>query len=198
MSRINEIIPQQGFEIVRDVIGAIVKLELEAQKVLASLPEDINVYVGRTTPFDKAENMMINVLTDSANYSAFTEKNAQGRTIYFIDVYVRNKASDDKTGGENSTVLLESYVGKIRYILQDHRYNTLGLDPPRILGTYIESIEFFESKNQQDSSFIKMGRITFSTRINESQGLWTGTLFAESYTSVKIEETEHGYQYVTD
>lgn len=192
---ITHIIPVQNFELVRDLIGAIIKVELENQKVLKTLSEDINVYQERTTPFSNAEELAINVLLSSANYSGMTQKDSQGRTMFFIDIYTNGKASPELTGGLDSSKRLHKYIGLIRYILQYSEYKTLSLPPGIIAGGSVDDFAILDPTLQQDSSFTRMGRISVSYRIQEQQQLVQGVAFEEIITQVKLAETDLGYQY---
>jgi hypothetical protein len=195
MSLIPGIIPPQGFEVVRDAIGAILKTELEAQKVRQTLTENIAVFNARSTPFQHSEKLMINVLCDSADYGSINEKSASGMTNFFIDIYVSAKEKESVDGGYAATVLKDKYLGMIRFILQDHHYMILGLPVGSILGTYVTGWENFEPNNTQDTSFVKMARLTFSVRICEDQTLWAGIEINTIFTKVKLDLTDLGYQY---
>jgi hypothetical protein len=188
-------IPTQGFEIVRDLIGTILYSNLLVQKNLKFLPDDINVFIGRTSPFQSSEKLMINVVSDSSAYNSFTEYNVQGSTNYFIDVFCTAAETENFTGDKISTNKRDLYIGMIRYILQSTIYKTLQLPPGLILGTYVEGFENFDSSNNQDASFVKMGRLTFSVRLNESQNLWEGVDISSIFTDVKLELTNLGYQF---
>lgn len=195
MSLINEIIPEQGFEKVRDAIGAILRIELEAQKTLQSLTDDINVYVGRNNPFQQSEQLMINILTDSANYSSIHEKGTHGNTNFFIDIYTSAKEKGNVDGGEMSTRKRDKYLGMIRFILQNHKYMRLGLPAGLIMGTYVEGFENFEPSSNQDATFVKMSRLSYSVRIVEQQDMWNGIEINSIFTTVKLDETQRGYKY---
>lgn len=195
MSKIDGIIPEQGFETVRDLIGAILKIELESQKTKQNLTDEIHIYTSRSTPFHQSEQLMINVLLDSGDYSNITEKGSHERTVFFIDVYTSSKETEDSDGGYNSTRKCDKYLGMIRYILSDHHYKTLGLPPGLIMGTYVDSFENFEPSNTQDAAYIKMSRLSFSVRINEDQSLWEGIKINSIFTQVKLDLTNKGYKY---
>lgn len=195
MALISTEIPVQGFEVARDAIGAILKTELENQKALKNFSEPLNVYVGRSTPFQQAEILMINVLLDSGSFSQIHERGNHGGINYFIDIYSSAKESQEKIGGFNSSIRRDTFLGMCRFILQDHHYKTLGLPVGSIMGTYVESFENFEPVNAQDSAFVKMSRLAFNVRINEAQTVWSGIDLTSSFTDVKLEETEKGYKY---
>lgn len=193
--RITSAIPEQGFEKVRDAIGAILATELANQKILQGFAEEINLYVGRMTPFAQAEVLMINVLIDSANYSNHNERNTNGSTNFFIDIYSTGKESDGEDGGFASSKRRDKFVGMVRYILQDHHYKILDLPVGLIAGTEVSGFENFESKNNQDAANVTMTRLSFAVRIIENQSLWAGTNISAIFTNVKLDLTTKGYKY---
>lgn len=198
MSLITVDIPKQGFEIVKETIGAILTTELTAQKKKKQFTHPINVYVGRSTPFHQSEKVMVNVLVDSASYSNSHQAGTHGNTIFFIDTYVSMKQTENENGGTVSSQIRDLFLGMNRFILQDHHYKTLGLPVNGcIMGTEVTGFENFETNNSQDSSFVKMSRLTFSVRINETQSLWDGIDINSIFTTVKLDLTDKGYFYET-
>ena len=195
MALLTQIIPEQGFEKVRDTIGAVLTTELANQKVLVpSLPVPI-VYVGRSAPFQQDETLMINVLLDSSNYGSMNETDVMGNTSYNIDIFATGKQTTTETGGYESSKIRDKFLGMCRVILQSTIYKTLGLPLGLIGGTYCENFEIFDSPNANDSAFTSMARLNFSVRILENQEVWQGITVANSFTSVKLGLTEKGYQY---
>lgn len=197
MSLISEIIPEQGFEKTRDVIGAILTTELSNQKVLQGFSDEIKVFTNRTNPFQQSEKLMINVLTDSANYSNNHEKGAHGNTNFFIDIYTSEKETSNEDGGYLSAKKRDKFLGMVKFILQDHHYKTLNLPVGLIMGTYVEGFDNYEPNNQQDAAFVAMSRLSFSVRIVENQTLWEGVQISSIFTKVKLDLTDKGYQYQT-
>lgn len=200
MSLINNIIPEQNFEKVRDIIGVILKDELENQKALqpSRFTEDINIFTARTTPFQQSEILMINVSCDNGNYTSITQSNNQGGVNYNIDIFSSAKESGSNNGGLNSAMIRDKYNGAIRYILSSTKYNTLLLPLGAIMGTAINSFENFEVPNSLDTSFNQMCRITFNVRMTENQALWDGVSVNGLNTTVKIDLTDKGYQLIKD
>lgn len=195
---ITNIIPKSNFELVREKIGVILLEELTNQKVLQEddFPEDVNVYSERITPIDNAEQIIVNVLLDSANYGNFTEKDSQGRTIFYIDLYTTGQASDDKSGSLDSSERLQRFLRMCRYILASTLYNTLGFDPGFIGGTYVENFQILDPAQKEDSAFTRFARIQFAVRIQENQDMWEGVLITGADTQVKLQLTDKGYKYI--
>jgi hypothetical protein len=198
MSLIAEIIPAQGFEIVRDAIGVILTTELTRQKQLQGFTEDINVFSERITPMDDAEELYINVLLDGATYGSFTEKDTQGRTTYFIDVHTTGKAIRAKAGTSTSVARLHKFVGMCRYILSHTAYKTLNLPLGLIGGTYIESFGVSDPSRKDDSQYSRFARLAFAVRIQENQALWQGINIVGNDAQVKLDLTDKGFQYILD
>ena len=194
---ITEIIPKQNFELVGEQIGAILTLELANQKVIQPLrlPEAHTVFFERIVSVGHTEEVVIITSFDSFNTLHKTQSDTQAGTNYFIDVYASGAAKGDDSGDKIVAIKLLKYVGLCRYILQTHKYKTLGFAPGFIGGVGVQNIQMFEQQNTPDANFSRMCRINFQVRINESQQLYEGVLLDDNITSVKLEETELGYQY---
>ena len=193
---INTIIPKQAFEIVRDLIGGILVLELQNQISLQSeLSGELNLYVGRMTPFQQSEKLMINVLVDSASYNSIQQVGVHGTTTFFIDVYASSKQTSELNGGQASTIIRDKWIGMIRTILEDTHYKTLVLAPGTIMGVAVKGFENYTSKDAQDSAFVKVSRLTLDIKMTEQQTLWSGVLIENNLTGIKLGLTERGYKY---
>lgn len=193
-----KILPQ-GFEQVGDRIGEIIFLELTNQKENHdNFDEDILVFKERITPASTEEEIYFNVLFATSDNTLQSQKDNNCRTLYHIDVYTTGKAEDGKTGSDISSKRLLKGVGLIRGILAFTGYNTLGFEDGLIGNTMIENISTQDPSFMQDSNFSRFARITFAVKILENQEMWQGTALAESQTTVKLEETERGYKFITD
>jgi hypothetical protein len=195
---ITNIIPPDNFELVRDAIGAILLLELTNQKTLQNFAEEIVVYQERIKQIQADESLYINVLFDSATYSQYTPKDQQGLTVFFIDIYTTGKADpvNDTSGDMDSGTRLHRFMRMCRYILASNLYVTLGFAQGIIAGKYVTSFATAEPTHTDESNYSRMGRITFSVRIQESQALAIPATLGGADTMVKLQLTEHGYQYV--
>ena len=197
MSLISVNIPKQGFEVVRDAIAAIIKTELDNQKTLKTLSDNIKVFSGRSAGFNQSEQLMINVLVDAGTTERTFESGAHMAVVYFIDIYTSAKENSENIGGKVSSDKRDLYSGMIRYILNDNHYQTLGLPRGLIMSTAVTGFDNFESQNAQDAAFVKMARIAFSVRVNESYSLWQGIEINTIFTKVNLELTDLGYIYET-
>lgn len=193
---IEESILKQGFEQVLERIGSIILVELLSQKEKQDLPEEINIFKERITPIDQSEDMYINLLYSGSGLTQRGQKDGTYKTIYFLDVYTTGNNQDGKTGSEDSSDRLLKYLGLIRYILSYSDYKTLLFEEGLIGGTGVENISTLEPSLDQDSSFSRMGRITFYANILEGQTLWQGVALAQSLTGIKLGTSEKGYKFI--
>ena len=192
---ITEIIPQQNFEKIDELIGAILTVELANQKTLQNLPENHKVFLERVTSVDKSEEVVINVLFNSGTPASETEVDSQNSYNYFIDIWATGKTTDSQLGDENSALKLLKYVGLCRYILNSSKLRTLTLELGLIGGKSVQGVNMFEQQNNQDGNYSRMCRISFSVRALENEQAWEGVILGEHITEIKLEETELGYQY---
>jgi hypothetical protein len=195
MALINGIIPKQGFEYVRDAIGAILLIELTNQKTLQGntlFPEIIegNILAESLVPEDSAFPLRINVLLDSATYGEMTQKDAMGRTLYFIDIFTSGTSSGD------SAFRRDKFLGMIGYIFRSAQYRMLGLPAGLIGGTYIESFATLDPYKKEDTNFTSFARIQLAVRIYENAQAWDGVALVGNNTTVNLEMTDKGYIFV--
>lgn len=193
---ITEIIAKQGFEIVGEQIGAILALEVANQVTLQALTNQVGVFHERITPYDKSEEVMINVQLDSGNYDNHTESNVQEGTLYNVDVFASAPSSTGKAGGLESSKLLLKFLGICRYILQSTKYRTLALPAGTIGGTYVDNFQIYDQLGPNEAKSSRMARLVFRVRIYESQQLWGSTALSGGDTSVKLDLTDQGYKYI--
>lgn len=191
---IENIIPAQNFEIVQNKIGVILLLELLNQKKLQCIENDISVFLSRQNPYDKSEDVVVNVSLAQIGYSGKTQIDSQGLTTFNIDIYVNSDEKQCKTGSENTRIALNQITGLVRYILSSTKYKTLGFAPGFIGGTSVDSIQFLDNFGSQEANFVSMSRVVFTARLNENQLAWEGLPLLGNDTTVKIDSTNKGYQ----
>ena len=192
---IQEAIPAQNFEIVRDFIGAILKVELENQKSIQGFDEPVSIWQERISQIGNEERIFINVFLASANYSGMTQKDTQGRTLYVIDIYSNGIASDTKTADLDSAIRLHKWLGMIRYILEYSEYKTLGLPLGIIGGGSVDEFGITEPSLSEDTGKTRQARIGISYRVQENQSLVQGVPLEINGTKIKIALSEQGYSY---
>lgn len=198
MSVIENVIPQQAFERIRDRIGSILLDEINHQ-VLISYDNEIEagVYIERFVPFDKTEMPAINVTLARGSYDNKNSISADGTYNYSIDVYTSAKSSDAKKGDSLSAVRLHRLLGICRAILENPQYKTLGFAAPFIARVSVVDINIAEPI-KQDAISVIMGRLTLAVRVPENVELITPRLIEGYDTTVKLGLTNKGYQFSGD
>ena len=199
MTLLTEIIPIQNFEIVRNQIGAIIKLELEGQASLNTEEAELlsaSVFVERTKKIDHTETPLINVLFDNGVPNS-QDTNTQDNTYaYNIDFFTGSKTNQDEEGDKLSRFKMNRLMGVVRAILESPHYRTLGLATPSVMNRMITNITAGGPIDNEDSRNVMFGTLTLGVRISETTEQFKPIPLQGSDTTVKLEDTEKGYQYI--
>lgn len=194
MSKINYIIPQQNFEIIRDRIGAILLIEIDNQVLMgADYSIDPEIFVERSNPIDKVENPCINISLAQGSYDNKSQGAVRGTYTYNIDVYT-NAKSGVTPGDQKATLKMQKLLGICRAILENSVYKTLDFAPPFINRTLCAEINI-RANSTPDSFNTAMGRLSLTVVANEDTEFLEAIPIGDYWTQVKIELTEKGYQY---
>ena len=109
---INTVIGPSGVELIKHKIAAILKTELENQKVLQEDTFPINVFVDRMVPIDKSEIVVINVRFESINPESINQHGSQEDATFTIDTWAVAKQTSTKRGDLLSTNLRDKKIGR--------------------------------------------------------------------------------------
>jgi len=191
---ITEIIPQQGFEIVLNKLGAILFEEITNQVTIQSFTDEVEVYVERMYPYDKSEDVLINVSLNSIDFQGQTQGGTQGNVTYYVDVYCRGEETNASTGSEASKMKINRYLGIIRYILCSTKYKQLGFTSPLVGRVSVNNLQQDPNSGRMDAAYLKFGRITVNVAVNEAQDLWDGIPLMGNDTMVNLENTNKGFK----
>ena len=190
-------IPAQQFEVIRDRIATILADEIASQALIAPVTPELNakVFMERFVPFDKTDMPCVNVVFANGTYDNQDPKTANGNYNFFIDVYTKAKTTATDGGDKLATIKLHSLLGICRAILSNPQYDTLAFARPSIQRVTVVDIAVEQPQNTQDGSSVIMGRLTLDVRACESVQLLTANNISGWETSVKMDETETGYQF---
>lgn len=194
-------IPKQNFEVIRDLIGCILKEEIQNQidirndEELDSFTDVVDVYSERIEPIGQSDEVVINVQLASANYTEQNRVDIKGNTTFFIDIYTTGKESANTPGSLVSSNRLHNAIGWVRFILSHSEYRRLTTVPGIVGGSIVESFNILEPSLKEDSLFFRMARITYSIRLQERQDINIGKLLETNFTNIKLNLTEKGYKY---
>ena len=192
---INTIIGPSGVELIKHRIAAILKTEIENQKVLQEDTFPINVFVDRMVPIDKSEILVINVRFESLNPESINQHGSQEDATFTIDTWAVSKQTSTKRGDLLSTNFRDKITFQIKAILQSNFYVTLGFVPGLIMSSNVQNIEPYEPNNNQDASFVSMARLNHNVRFYQDYKVWEGVEVTNNLTNVKLSNTELGYKY---
>lgn len=195
MSRIDTSLGRQGFEVIKEQIGAILATELENQKQLQGFNLPISVFLDRQNPFDNSENLMFNVGLRSYQKENKSQHNAHVTATYSIDVFVSTRQNNANRGDQISTNIRDRYIGLIDAILSSTKYVRLLYETPFLMSTMVTNIQTYEPQNDMDAKFVSMARLTFEVRYSENYVAWDGLAFGSMFTDVRLDLTENGYKY---
>ncbi len=196
MAKLTQIIGGQSYELIRDRIGEILADELSNQFTLSNNPEmDVNVFVERSSPFDKSEFPAVNIFFSGGDFSLSTPNHDDAEYEYYIDVYTSGKNTNTDRGDKLSSQKLHKLIGVCRSILRTPYYLTLGFTIPSVGHSSISSIQIMEPKNNQDAISTTMGRLIFKVKASESVEIQEAVNITDWKTQVKLNLTEKGYLY---
>jgi hypothetical protein len=202
MAVLNELIEPSGFEKVANRITEILAEEIENQKSLQGFTENVEYYIERIEPFQRSQEVSIQVYFKGSVYENYTQQSSQGECQFYIDLYTSSLGKGDVDASIISKNKNYRYLGLIRYILSSGKLATLGFPPGLIGGKYVKTIsqdiEFanFGADPSNDGSFIRFSRVLFVVKINECQSLWEGIPLAGSDTNFKYECTDKGTKVI--
>lgn len=199
MAKINKIIQPQGYEIIRDELGAFIKDELFNQVAISYDEElDADVYVERFIPIgnDEVSNNSIIVISLAAGkFDNFKQLNHDGNYLFNIDFYTNAKSTNDETGDVLSTFKLHKLMGVVKSIIMNPIYDTLNFNPPFVMGRYVEEMNIEDPKQKEEATNVIRGRLTLNARCVEKLDEIDLTTLKISNTGVKISNTDKGYLY---
>jgi len=199
VSKITLLIPQQGFELIRDRIAEILADEFTNQVTLGLDPKfNPDIFVERLTPIAHKEMPIMIVSLGRVNFEGDTYEDTDGVNFFHLDVFTKEKSSTGQAASPKAQTSLHRIMGVALNILRSPHYKTLGFAPPFIIHTRSEGIEIQDPRDNQDSANTTMGRITFKVKAAEVSESIVPRV-AEGYdTEVKLEETDKGYQYIIE
>lgn len=177
IAQINSPITKQNFEIIRNQIGAVLLCEFLNQ--INNYGGDVNVipdkvWIERFSQIDSDEFPCITVRLDKGSYinqdgqTKDLSGNAVGTYKYFIDIYTGHQSESGVDGDTAATVNLHRLLGICRAILEDVRYQDLGLGTDfGIWNTHVENF-FINLPVIVNASDYICGRLVFSVTCSES------------------------------
>ena len=195
--KINNAIPQQNFELIRDRIGLILKEEIDNQANTLISDPDLNasVWVERFVPFDKSDFPCVNILFSGGPFENINTVSVTGVYTFLIDVYTSSPTTTGQDGDQKASFVLQRLLGIIRAILENPVYRILDFNPGTVLGTEVENLGVMDPQNNQDATSTIKGRVTLKVKACETTQLLDASPIEGFETAVKINLTDKGYKY---
>ena len=203
---------QDTFEIVRDQIAAILKLESGIQQALAADagkdPDDwkLRVFLERANPWEQWLNVqgdnvaaldkspIVNVWFDNINYDRKASnimERQKGDGVFNIDCYGFGVSSDNLAGGHNpgdeaSALASQKACRLVRNILMAAQYTYLGLQGT-VWGRWPQNITAFQAQlNNQAAQQVLGTRLALLSGFNE----FSPQYVAETLSLISIDVTD--------
>lgn len=199
MPIINEQIPSQNFELIRDQIGSILASELVNQHENNWLDfGPPTVWIERAIAFERNESAAINVRLNTGDYSNRNYTSVDGAYSFFVDFYITAPGSDDSDGDKLAALRVQRLMGMSRAILSNPAYATLGFQPGFIGSVTVATIAMGDPPETADAKNLSRGQLIVSIRATESEMLSTPETLAINSTSVRLYNTNKGYVYLWD
>lgn len=199
MSKINDTLLPDAFEFCRDRIAEILIDELGNQYVnKGNYFAAADVWVERSTAFDKTELPAVNVSVGTGTYANQHQGQSQGEYVFFIDIHTNAKAKPGNESADKvSAIHAQRLTGLVRGILENPIYKTLGFAPGFISRRYMEKFDV-AAMNDNDAMQTSMIRNYFHVSVAEVSKLIVPPLAAGFDTVVKVNNTNEGYQYTVN
>lgn len=214
---------KDSFEIVRDQIAAILKLNITNQMTLATTAGkdpalwDLRVFSERNNPWEEFQNAtgaeapIVNVWYDSSDFddagsSSVDDQKTNG--IFNVDIYACGVSAETveghSPGDETSAITLHRAIRLVRNILMSSTYTYLGF--PRkseqfVWGRKVSSVNIFQpSADDATMQNIIGARIAFRVTFTENSPQYDGP--AIEAIAIQVKRAENGeillqteYQY---
>ena len=195
MAKINNIIPPQNYEFVRDQVADILNDEIGNQVLLTGdYDQDAEVYVERNTPFNESELPAVNVSLDSGTWDNKHQGSVAGLYIINIDSVFNANTTRTEAGDTTASLEAQRMAGKVRAILEDPIYKTLGFVPPFISRTYCRELKI-GSPNVPDMKNTIVARVALYVQVCETTPLKVPNLIESYVTTVRLGNSGRGYTY---
>lgn len=198
-AKIDGLIPNQNYELIRDRIAAILMEELTNQGAISSPAETFvkGVWVERFMTFDQAvEFPCLNVVLGDGTYDNKDQTSVDGYYKYYIVGYTSAPTTRNGKGDTLAKIKLHRLLGMCRAILENPVYKTLDFPTPFLRNLKVGSITIDQPSDKSlDATNTVAGYLEFFVKVPEDVLLKTPVDLALSSTTVKLYNTDKGYMW---
>lgn len=194
---IEVLIPEVGFEKIRDRIASILIAEFTNQvdEFSNTNCRNVNFFCERLTPMDKTEADFINISLFKGDFSNKDVEYVDGTYQYVIDIVTNAKSVADQGGDVTANFRLQKLMGIVRYILEHPDYTTLSFERPFINHTMLSKFQIYKPEPGMDAMNTAIGQAIFTVRCGELTTPAAGVTITQNTSTVKLNLTEQGFQY---
>ena len=195
-SIIDEAIPVQAHELIRDRIGEILAVELPRQ---ATLNSDDNlsatVFIERFAKIDRSEGPVVNVTFEAWEELSKDATMQKNRYTFNVDCYHQSKATSSGRGDTLAQMHLQRLMGVCRGVINHSKYKTLAFDPPFIGWRSANKAQIQLQTEAQGAASMVMGRVVVTVEATQTELVSQGVLIKGWISTVKLSETDLGYVF---
>jgi len=190
----------QNYELIRNQLGGIIGLELTEQSVLDNTFINPTIEIERVTDVNQTAVPLINICLYKCQYISNTPRLQHGIYTFYIDVYTDSASTPLDAGDKLAKVQMQNIMGKIRTILMNQAYLTLGFANPipagyaGIEGVSVTGFGIMSKAEAWDSLSSTVGRIVLTVKCAEGSPLGSGYLFEIGTSGITIGSGPNGYQ----
>jgi hypothetical protein len=198
MPQLNQPIPIQKFELIRNRIANILVDEITNQITLQySDLFAMGVFIERFPNFDKTELPVLNVSLARGSYDNEDMIQSDGTYTYYVDAFMRFSAvkNADNTitdGSSLAAIKVQRAIAFCRTVLKNQAYKTLGFAPPFLNSVTVSEFNI-ANPDREDMEHSIMARITVEVVCPETSELAEGLLLAGYDTQVLLGDSQLGY-----
>jgi hypothetical protein len=210
---LNEIVENNRYELIRDAIGRVLKLELDNQNTLIDAWNEEHegdegfvakknicstVFLERYENIDDYECPLINVVYAESNHvKEATSFSTIYDNRYAIEVYTSSPTNSSDLGYKIAAKELSRTLGVIRSILMNNQNLYLDFVEKFIVSRNVRTMARTEPRLQADAHNIISGMVEVVYRAEEITELQSGELETFLTSVIKISDTDKGYKLIT-
>jgi hypothetical protein len=191
-------IPAQNQELVRDAIACILLKEFKNQldRYENQACKGARIFKERMSAPQINEMPFVNISLWKGKYSNHEAAYRDGEYSYVIDVIKTSKGVPNVAPDVHASLKCQELMGVIAYILSHPNYRRLELSSPRVTHTAVTDFQVIKPDMPTPDTYnIAQIQMVYTVRCGEPVTANAGVLAGGNDTTVKVQETELGFEY---
>lgn len=187
MAKINYILDERSYIVIRDRIATILIDELRNQFAMTyDETLDAQIYVDRSRAVNPQETPLVNITLPEGSYDNQTVIKSDGTFTYEIDCYYSQGYSDGNGGDVASRFNATKLMSACQAILENPIYIKLDFDGPFIMSSHVTNFQV-GTIDREDATSIAVATFNLVVKATQSEPVGVGVLIAGSNTIANIE-----------